>query len=105
MKYLALLFSFYLIALTLMPCGDVSDNAVDAKTSYTIHKDTRAMENCNQEVCTPFCSCSCCSVGKNFPVQTVSISVDPVVLVSYCFYAASAPSEQAVDVWQPPKLS
>lgn len=105
MKYLAILFGFYLLTLTLLPCGDVSDNAVDTKTYYSFHKESGGMENCNQEACAPFCSCNCCSIGKNLPTEIVVVAIEPVVRGSYSLYAVSAPSKQPITIWQPPKLA
>jgi hypothetical protein len=105
MKYLAVLFGFYLISLALMPCGDVFDNTAGAKTAYSLHKVTEGTEKCNHEACAPFCGCNCCSVGKNFPLQFVYVKIEPLLLVSYSLYPVSMPNSQALEVWQPPKLA
>jgi len=100
-----MLFCFYLIVLTLMPCGDVADVAAGTITSYSFHKDSAEAETCSQEACAPFCSCNCCSVGNNFPVGAVHQTNNPSIQVAYVWCAVSAPCTSTVDVWQPPKLA
>ena len=100
MKYLAVLFTFYLVAITLFPCSDVPE----PKASYSSQNNYNYSEKCSEEECTPFCSCSCCAVGKYVDLQTTVKLSNPIIQVTYIIRSNTAIKQQPVDVWQPPKL-
>ena len=100
MKYIAILFSFYLIALTLLPCNDV----LELKASYSSQNNYSNSDHCTEEGCAPFCSCSCCAVGKYVDLQATIKLTSPIIQVTYVIRSNTAIKQQPVDVWQPPKL-
>ena len=100
MKCIAILFSFYLIALTLLPCSDVPESKANEQVSYSSQKSN----HCSEEGCAPFCSCSCCAIGKYVDLQATIKLNNPIIQVTYIIRSNTAIEQQPVDVWQPPKL-
>ncbi len=100
-----MIFGFYLMALTLMPCGDVVDKTASEISSYSSHRDDKGPDHCTQELCAPFCSCNCCSIGKSIPVQYRKTLNVQLVRVCYKSFTIPATIQQPIDVWQPPKLA
>lgn len=106
MKYLALLFSLYMIILAVLPCRD-RDDLADAVRSYTsIQKSHTADEKAGQETCPPFCTCACCSTVRTLTPQISFITVF-IQSVSRTYAEASVPAirEQSISIWQPPRLA
>ena len=105
MKILAILLNLYMAMLMLMPCQDTLDNSSVAQVSISTTKDSNATNDCGQELCPPFCSCACCSIGKNLPISSlVQVSVKERSGV-YTDAITSPLSKQPFAIWQPPKLA
>ncbi len=67
LKVLSIIFSVYITLLTVVPCSDIpQEEAGVEKHEVTEHHDHNG--DCDDDSCTPFCSCSCChtnvTVGK-----------------------------------------
>lgn len=105
MKYIVILFSFYLVALTLIPCGDESDVRTTESVSYSSQKDAMGLEHKVLDDCAPFCSCNCCSFGKHFPLQITKKLIEPLAQITYAMSSISAVKMQPIAIWQPPKLA
>ena len=83
-----------------MPCGDKEDcNEIKHEQSSQNHEDHQ------EETCTPFCVCSCCSthfVVKGFqPLQTQIAVINTV----YTVHPESKTASAIIPIWQPPKIS
>lgn len=104
MKYVSILFSLYLIALTLMPCSDVPKLKAIELVSCSSQNNYSNSDHCTEEGCAPFCSCSCCAVGKYVDLQARIKLGSPIIQVTYVIRSNTAIKQQPVDVWQPPKL-
>ncbi|MBC7615231.1 MAG: hypothetical protein H7202_04120 [Pedobacter sp.] len=104
MKFVSILFSLYLITLALLPCSDVPELKGIEQVSYSFQNNYSNSDHCAVEGCAPFCSCSCCAIGKYVDLQaTVKLS-SPIIQVTYVIRSNTAIKQQPVDVWQPPKL-
>ncbi|HRG02361.1 MAG TPA: hypothetical protein PKZ75_14680 [Bacteroidia bacterium] len=99
-KAFYILFCFYFISLAVMPCGD-KDDCNELK-----HEQTSQNSGDHQdEVCTPFCVCSCCAthfVVK--PFQSIQTQI-AVINTVYTVHPESETSTAVIPVWQPPKLA
>ena len=104
MKYIVFLFNFYMTVLILMPCQDAVAISSALNSRDSVQQNMEDSERCSEEICTPFCSCTCCTAGKDFPLKTVSAPGVPFVCVSYSSLPTTALTEQPVAIWQPPKL-
>jgi hypothetical protein len=101
MKIGVIIFSFYLLALSTMPCADVSQVQIAKTHSVT----ASAKHQHNNDFCTPFCTCSCCG-GIAFyqsitslQISFLSIDVDQIASI------ATFVSHDFQFIWQPPKIS
>ncbi|PHQ29630.1 hypothetical protein CJ305_08815 [Leeuwenhoekiella nanhaiensis] len=60
MKFLAIILSFYFLALNVVPCSDSANNEIDSQVVTVIDFDGEHDQDC--ELCSPFCQCHCCHV-------------------------------------------
>ena len=61
MKYLAFLFSVYLLALSFVPCSDTAEtHDKDATSKIASHSDSTHSHEGTGDICSPFCACACC---------------------------------------------
>ena len=74
MKFIAIILSFYLLALQAVPCND-DDVTIgnDSQTISVVDFDNDHDDDC--EICSPFCQCQCCHTPvintQNFFTETV----------------------------------
>lgn len=107
MKFFAIIFSIYLLALSVMPCGDAytvcQDNS--AKTTLSQTHDRNLEGN---DICSPFCTCTCCStiLALKITNHTVEAAKHPVLskekFPGRGFFFVS---NFYANIWQPPKIS
>jgi hypothetical protein len=104
MKYLAIIFSLYITLLTLMPCQDGEDISPRIAHTSSIQKPINGVEHNGQEICTPFCTCSCCSTSRHL----ITASNDEIVIygisVPYATYKVPAIADQLLEIYQPPQI-
>ncbi|RKW15491.1 MAG: hypothetical protein D8H93_07795 [Capnocytophaga sp.] len=109
MKYLSLLLSIYLWALTAVPCSDMpitqEDNVYYSSISQA--DSSSEHEHLPLDICSPFCVCACCQVLIVFPflptftsqVLITNKDTDNDVYYTYkkvmAYYGA---------IWTPPKV-
>lgn len=104
MKHTHILLAVYILLLAVYPCSDSMTCADESKLGYTlVDNNDHDHSEAEDDVCSPFCECACCSIQIQQPVQgSISIAaplmsktVFPLLEsdVRYCSYA----------VWQPPK--
>lgn len=107
MKFFAYIFSIYILALSVMPCSDAS-NDCRSKTEVAERADAHSHKSDHNDTCSPFCTCTCCgtTASTNLGVYKLCIKKTPVsskitfprrdfVLVSN-FYG---------NIWQPPEIN
>lgn len=105
MKYLAILLSLYMIILSLMPCQDKEDYAsANAKTS-SIQKQSKGGEHTEQETCPPFCTCSCCSVSRDFIQAKTYEIIAHKIQTQYSEYKMPEIADQSIEIYQPPQIA
>ncbi|TBR20264.1 MAG: hypothetical protein EPO57_00605 [Chitinophagaceae bacterium] len=107
MKVFALIFSFYILALSLLPCTDkMGSNYLSGQTTSTLV--TTDHGDCQEDIetCPPFCVCACygqtyngeyfyTEVPKNFNTASQQFFAHNSSFVSAVFF----------NIWQPPKIS
>jgi len=105
-KLFTLIFSFYLLALAVLPCSDKEDCKYMGSEQTTFSTTDHSDHEQDTEHCSPFCMCACCGqtcgfiyyqtdLGLNFPTTSQKIVV----------YQSSFVSEVSFSIWQPPKIS
>jgi len=106
MKFFAYIFSIYILALSVMPCSDAS-NDCRSKTEVAERADAHSHKSDHNDTCSPFCICSCCNTPVNITFDSFSIKVNKPVATSlkipvFNFFFAS---NYYGSIWKPPKIS
>jgi len=103
-KLLIFLFSFYILLLPALPCGDTKECRETAATE--VQGQTGNHKEHEEEACSPFCNCSCC--GQVFtPVVQLNRTaiVRSIPQRQQPFYQDSSLSSDFLGtIWQPPKV-
>jgi hypothetical protein len=98
MRYLAFIFSLYFILLALLPCQD-RENMI-ASVTHVNSCDTKN----GQDVCPPFCTCSCCYTARHLTSRVVVTVFTKSVTRVYPDLEIPAIQEQPIKIWQPPQI-
>ena len=114
MKFLAFIFSFYLLFLSIEPgvkalygmegqpiacCTDISCEPLNDNATAN-HSDTDE----NAEGCNPFQFCKCCSFVNRDGNEVAQL---PLILFSsnHVAYKENVPPHSSLEFWQPPKIA
>ncbi|HQW70475.1 MAG: hypothetical protein IPO45_17075 [Saprospiraceae bacterium] len=105
MKLFTFIFSFYLMALAMIPCHDIYNECNDKdKSEVAANHDHQSDEN---DFCSPFCTCSCCNTAItdviSFYVLSHSIAPKLNETSTVSIYEFSYFSSFNGKIWQPPK--
>lgn len=113
MKIVIHIFTIYMIALALVPCGDGGGGIVEILNHLSgvehehIADHDQHSNDCGDDMCTPFCICSCCSstvdVPVELPFQLKSLPPKPENKPS--FFSNVLPTSFHHSIWQPPRFS
>lgn len=104
MKYLAILFSIYMTVLTMMPCQDKDERFANFKVNSSIQKTETDKSHNGEEICTPFCTCSCCSAGRDVVQAKIYSIIVNNVKSQYAYYRMPAIVERSLEIYQPPQI-
>ncbi|MEN2401168.1 DUF6660 family protein [Flavobacterium sp. MC2016-06] len=106
MKWITIILSIYLIALSNMPCADMEVNSIVHQTAqFSSESHSHDKDN---DLCSPFCACNCCgaqilsyqsSISYNFPIVYNAISV------AVPDYKSVFISNFYGSIWQPPQIA
>lgn len=107
MKYFWVLFSFFILFLSISPCCDdggcVKTNDTYASTATEHHSEDKE----HKELCSPFCICTCCgnhiSTSKilNTSYEISFIDIENNMTTNY---TTQFSSKFEVSIWQPPQI-
>ena len=105
MKIFAFILAFILLALSVMPCMDATE-VNDSMAKTAISKPGDQHRHGDSDNCSPFCSCSCCSVLVTYQALSFYYLHKPVIQAKkYSAYKPSFYSEISFSIWQPPKVA
>ena len=103
MKFFVSILAIYLLALSIVPCPDMSIEHAGHKVG---HMQNAANDQANAaDQCSPFCACSCCvspMVHQAYVIIVSSLSFSHYHYPKYHSFFFSTPLKA---IWQPPKLS
>jgi hypothetical protein len=104
MRFLNIIFSFYIIALSIMPCTDIAACDHEEYENMGIAHPEEDHENC-EDTCSPFCACNCCGITIAFSVIE-PFNIEPLVISekTNTLFKLSEFSIFHHSVWQPPKI-
>jgi hypothetical protein len=105
MKWLKIIFPFYLLVLFCLPCADFSAAAAHQTIDMGMKQD-HEHDHQSEEKCSPFCTCACCSIQiQTQPHPTFSLVkiglFNEKPNAKYHFYC----QQVLYAIWQPPQLS
>ncbi|MBC8047905.1 MAG: hypothetical protein H7Y00_13995 [Fimbriimonadaceae bacterium] len=101
-KLFTIISSFYIIALSAMPCTDM--HAENHEVNITVEQSQNHHEEHN-DVCPPFCHCSCCSVNAENNFSTILSNILSESNQEFNFPKDVRFDDILLAIWQPPKLS
>ncbi|WP_317047243.1 DUF6660 family protein [Flavobacterium sharifuzzamanii] len=107
MKWITVILSIYLLALSNMPCADMEVNSAMHKTAQFASEDNHSHDKTN-DLCSPFCACNCCGAQVLSYHSAVSFEFPK----TYNQISISLPSYNSVfisnfygSIWQPPQIA
>ncbi|MFI5218635.1 MAG: DUF6660 family protein [Bacteroidia bacterium] len=101
-QIIATFLAITMMVMFIIPCADACDS-----NSHQIESSFETPQEHHQEhkdACSPFCSCSCCSIQitvVHFPVLTF---VTPEIMKTFSVFKQPFFSSFSSSIWQPPKL-
>ena len=113
MKLTIHIFTIYMLALSLVPCGDGGGGIVEIVNHFFgvehqhISDHDQHSNGCGDDTCSPFCVCSCCSISIDVPTN-IAFTDKHILIVSQKspFYTSNFyPSGYDASIWQPPRRS
>ena len=107
MKFLLYMFGIYIVALSIMPCSDAS-NDCNSEMPYRIQVAGHDHKDDTRDVCTPFCTCTCCrTITGSKTAFRIAELLKPIeaTSIAYPFGNFSFVSNYYGNIWQPPKIS
>jgi len=113
MKIATNIFTIYMLALSLVPCGDggggileIANHLFGVEHEHVSDHEQHS-NNCGDDYCSPFCICSCCSSALDTPAKLPFLveTLTPVPGTNPSFIPNFILSNHNPFIWQPPKLS
>jgi hypothetical protein len=105
MKCFAVMFSFYLLALAIMPCTDNEHHVHAADELAVPSAGDNNTTTQHTEKCSPFCICSCCGTSLAIHDFQTTASVPQHADTQKTMYQSNFISEVSFPIWHPPKFS
>jgi len=103
MKYVALILSFYFLALNVMTCDD-NDTIVDGEQSLISYQQDSNHNQGNLDSCSPFCSCHCCHVHTIKFVPIAFETIEPIVFQEVFDHFYGLTKDFHTSILQPPQV-
>ena len=113
MKIAIHIFTIYMLALSLIPCGDGGGGIVELANHFFglehqhVSDHQQHSQGCGDDTCSPFCVCSCCSSAIDIPIKLPLEEkyFPPKAVNTPSFFSSIIPFSFHDTIWQPPKLS
>ncbi|WP_162902839.1 DUF6660 family protein [Taibaiella koreensis] len=111
MKLLCSILAILLLASGCIPCSDArrSSFPTSETTILTTVENTRpaSREQGHEDMCAPFCQCSCCATACALPGLALPQMVTVTEIADRLFapYLQQKPVGIALPIWQPPQLA
>jgi len=109
MRVFCLIFSFYLLLLSVQPCRDLAvagfpqAKIENEQSNLQNHEDT---EDCETHECSPFCICSCRQVSVTYTFSALAIKQETTTFTKESpkvFFQDNYYHQYFDSIWQPPK--
>ena len=107
-KFVNVILSIIILTLSCMPCADMeTGNVSHLSTKLASNHGNHAHDN-EMDLCSPFCTCNCCSVQvlTYFPITTIDFPiVCGVIKIATPTYKSIFTSNFFGSIWQPPQIA
>jgi len=104
-RYLAILFTFCVLALSVWPCCDDEVNLTSHETQYNEVKEVPCDSEESPHTCSPFFHCSSCQAfALTSPAYLAQATAPFKKEINYPELPISPVILFAGDIWQPPQL-
>ncbi|WP_394353941.1 DUF6660 family protein [Adhaeribacter swui] len=104
MKWVAILFSFYLLVLSCIPCADAAPQDHAAQTIISAVHNKGGSPSSDVDLCSPLCLCRCCT-GATLVYPASKVEFTPVlVTIPVPVYQSVSIPHPVFSIWQPPQL-
>lgn len=107
MKIFTVIFSLYILCLSLMPCSDSFNDCV-SNVDLTETTQPHQHKSDHNDLCSPFCTCACCSISASVKFIPFTIKLAKVVTnskINFPNQEFTFISNFYSNIWQPPKIS
>ena len=106
MSLLNIIFPFYFLLLTCLPCADNCKNEIQPILSSLSTNTIHTHNDTEKESCSPFCFCACCGIQIN-QLNLPQVCFQNCIFISNPNCSIYKFSFQTVfyNIWQPPQLS
>lgn len=108
MKYMWLIFSFFILTLSILPCSENEEceTLITTTISQNNHQNKHKHES---EQCIPFCNCSHCPASAFYQSAIFYTFKNKIKFLDkkekLSFYSFIYNKKIADKIWQPPKIS
>lgn len=105
MRWKTAILLIYILGLLAVPCSDVYNSCVLSKSDQK--EVTHNHNDDNDDHCTPFCQCSCCSVSVvkfNFKMPDFNLPQQLISVKNAVIKDCQVISSYSGSIWQPPKF-
>jgi len=105
-RWIALILSIYIIALSGIPCAD--GQAVVGKSQVSVKAESNSHNDHDDDSCSPFCVCNCCQSPGFLKMAEYASSKDmipAIIEIQLPQYTSTLFSNFQNTIWQPPKIS
>jgi hypothetical protein len=105
MKFFAFIMAFLMLTLPVLPCADDAEAPADKVKTEIVKQNGQQQEQEHNDVCSPFCHCTCCAGFSIHHYFTTSASLLLNSRKSYTTYLPDDLIEHSSPIWQPPQLN
>ena len=108
-RIVSFVMAIIVMVLSCIPCSDVEAMPIEINTPATITATPANLPGNNSvhaDMCTPFCTCSCCAGFALLPLES-KFALEPIVFADtiYGVYQPQSFVDVFFPIWQPPKLA
>ncbi|WP_416233534.1 DUF6660 family protein [Arcicella sp. LKC2W] len=108
MKFFSVIFSFYILILSLLPCNDTEDCKILNNGKENFAQIDHHNHQADTESCSPFCICACCGSIIVFSFQCPILTIKDTsffplnarIIIKNDSFASNFHG----NIWQPPQI-
>ena len=104
MKIIAIIIAIITISFSALPCDD--EAVIGTQQAAVISQGADFENNAHIDLCSPFCSCACCTISISEPTNLTEILIYPIIPVKeLCpHYEVSFFNNYFSTIDQPPQV-